>query len=74
MTVTKKGIRESIKNISAMQDSHIYWAEYFEDNPDIEKEYVATGDWNTAEEHRNLINQYDRVLNILKSIKGLKGN
>ncbi len=65
--MNKEEIQESIDNINAMRDSHIYWAEYFENNPDIEKKYVKTGDWDTAKEHRNIINQYDKVLDILKS-------
>ena len=65
--ITIKDVRKSIKNVKAMRHSHVFWAEYFEANPDVEKEYVATGEWDNAKEHRNLIDQYDKILDILKS-------
>ena len=62
-------IQESIDDISKMKTTHIEWAEYFEAHPDIEKGYIASGEWDTAEEHRNIIKQYDKVLCILNSLK-----
>ena len=61
-------IQGSIDNINAMKKTHLKWAEYFEANPNIEQEYIETGEWDTAEQHRNYINQYDKVLKILKSL------
>ncbi len=56
-------------DVAEMKQTHVGWAEYFEGNPVIEKGYVATGEWDTAEEHRNIVNKYDKVLNILEKIK-----
>ena len=61
-------IKESINIINAMKETHLNWAEYFEDNPDIEKEYIATGNWDSAEKHRKIIKQYDKILSVLESL------
>ena len=67
--INEKDVQEAINNINIMKQSHISWAEFFEANPNIEKEYVLTGEWDTAKEHRNIINQYNKILDILKLIK-----
>ena len=64
----RKKIRKAIKDIKAMQKTHKHWAKYFEKHSAIEKEYIATGEWDTAKEHRKIIKQYENVLNILNSI------
>ena len=71
MSEHKSHIQESIDDLNFMKESHAQWAEYFEDNPNIEKEYVDSGEWDTAEEHRNLVSKYDKVLDILKNIKSI---
>lgn len=48
-----------------MRKTHIQWAEYFEKHPDIEGAYIGTGEWDSAEKHRDLVQQYDNVLNVL---------
>lgn len=50
------------EKIESMQLTHIHWAEYFEANPEKEKEYVATGEWDNAKEHRRIVKIYDEVL------------
>jgi len=66
-------IQKAINNINVMKNTHICWAEYFEANPDIEKEYIDTGVWDGAKEHRNIINQYNEVLDILEKINKENG-
>ena len=66
--INKKDIQISIRDINMMRQTHIDWAIYFETNPDIEKEYIKTGEWDTAKEHRNIIAKYDNVLGILKQL------
>ncbi len=61
-------VKESIDNINAMKKTHLNWAEYFEKNSDIEQKKVETGEWDTAEKHRDYVNQYDKVLKILNSL------
>ncbi len=59
-------IQESINDVVRMKRIHVQWAEHFETNPDEEKEYVATGEWDTAKEHRKYVEKYNKILNILK--------
>uniref|UniRef100_A0A6M3IXS5 Uncharacterized protein n=1 Tax=viral metagenome TaxID=1070528 RepID=A0A6M3IXS5_9ZZZZ len=66
----KDKIKIAINDIEKMRRTHIQWAEYFEKYPDIEKKYIETGEWDNAKEHRNLVKQYDNVLNILKFLLG----
>lgn len=66
---TEKNIQELINSINEMKRAHLEWAEYFEANPDIEKQYVATGEWADAKKHRDYVNQYDKILNILNSLE-----
>ncbi len=58
-------VKKAIKDISKMRQTHIDWAEHFEKNPQIEKKYVATGNWDNAIKHRKIIADYDNVLKIL---------
>jgi len=67
--INKQNIQKAINDIDKMRKTHIQWAEYFEKYPDIEKKYIATNDWDNAEIHRDLIQQYDNVLNILNNLK-----
>ena len=62
-------IKEAISDVEYMKESHICWAEYFEENPEIEKKYVSTGDWDNAHTHREYVKKYDNILEILNSIK-----
>ena len=66
MSNLKADVQESIDNVNAMKLSHIGWAEHFKDNPDIEKEYVATGKWDSAKTHREYVMKYDKILDLLK--------
>jgi len=66
--INKQNIQKAITDIEKMRKTHIQWAEYFEKHPDIERAYIGTGEWDSAKEHRNLVKQYDNVLNILKSL------
>ena len=68
-TSALKDLQESIDDIVAMRRSHINWAKYFEANPDIEKEYIATGKWDSAKKHRDYVKKYDKVLIYLNSLK-----
>ena len=65
----KEKIKKVIKDVKWMKDIHRQWAEYFEKNPEIEKEYVATGEWDSAKEHRELMADYDNILNVIEFLK-----
>lgn len=54
------------------RDSHYKWAVYFEQNPEVEKEYVNTKKWAGmmgAKKQRRWVKIYDAVLETLKGIK-----
>lgn len=56
--------------ISAMREArltHVHWAEHFEQHPELEKQYVETGEWDTAQEHRRWVGIYDAVIAVLAS-------
>lgn len=55
-----------IGEIERYKQSHIVWADYFEKNPEIEKEYTSTGEWDDAKEHRHIIAVYDEVIDRLR--------
>lgn len=61
-------VLQSIADMEWMRKSHVDWAEYFEKHPDIEKEYVATGEWSSAAQHRDIIAKYDNVIQLLKTL------
>jgi len=63
--INKQNIQKAIDDIAKMRKTHIQWAEYFEKHPDIEGAYIGTGEWDSAEKHRDLVQQYDNVLNVL---------
>ena len=47
------------------QVRHKEWAEYFEQNSEKEKQYIKTGEWDTAEDHRKIEKQYQRIIDYL---------
>jgi hypothetical protein len=62
-------IEQAIIDIKHFSQTHIDWAEYFEKNPNIESEYLKTGKWSSAIEHREIVSKYDNVLKILEHAK-----
>ncbi len=62
-------ITEAIENIKSYRQIHIAWAKHFKVNPDIEKKYVETGEWDSAKAHYEYANQYDKVLRLLAYLK-----
>jgi len=59
---------ETAKAIADMREariSHVHWAEHFEAHPEEESRYAQTGEWDTAEIHREWVAKYDRVINLL---------
>ena len=48
--------------LAKMRQTHISWAEYFEEHPDVAAEYTATGEWDSAVEHRRLATIYDHAI------------
>lgn len=65
-------IEQAIIDIKHFSQTHVDWAEHFEKNPEIEKEYLKTGEWSSAIQHREIVEKYDNVLKILESAKGVK--
>lgn len=70
MTHTPADLTTAIADMEFMRRTHLQWAEHFERHPEIERQYVATGDWDDAAEHRRIVAKYDRVLGILRSLEG----
>jgi len=67
-----KNVLKAIDDITKMRKTHIQWAEYFEKYPNIERKHIETGEWHSAKEHRDLVKQYDNVLNVLTGILTIK--
>jgi hypothetical protein len=61
-------VTKAITDIECFRQSHVAWAEYFEKNPELEREYVSRGIWDDAAEHRRIVDCYDNVLAILRSL------
>lgn len=62
-------IKQAIDDILCFQKTHIDWAEFFEANPEKEREFISNGHWDDAIEHRNIVYQYDNVITCLKSLQ-----
>ena len=60
--------RELIEFLTANGKTHTNWAAWFEANPDKEAEYVATGEWDDAKEHRRLEGGYHKARARLESL------
>jgi len=67
--INEQDIQKAIIDIEKMRKTHVQWAEYFEKYPDIEKEYIKTNEWDSAKIHRELVQQYNNVLNVLNQKK-----
>jgi hypothetical protein len=49
------------------RDTHLHWAEHFEAHPELEMEYVASGEWDSAETHRKWEAIYNDVITLLSA-------
>ena len=54
-----------IELMEAALVSHRQWAEHFEKHPEVERQYVASGEWDNKETHREYEEAYREVLAIL---------
>lgn len=59
-------VKKAIADLRAMRRSHVYWFRYFKRNPKIEAKYVATGEWDSADEHQRIVARYDNAIACLK--------
>ena len=59
-------IKQAIIDMEEDRKSHADWAKYFEQHPEIEAQYMKTGEWDDAKIHRKWVEKYDRVLLLLK--------
>lgn len=50
-------------------EAHIAWADWFEANPEKEATYVATGEWDSAKDHRTIADNYYRMANRFEEIR-----
>ncbi len=62
--------KQATRIMAKYRDIHVQWAEHFERNPEIEKEKVATGEWDTAKKHRELAREYDQVISLINKLSG----
>lgn len=60
-------VEQIVRDLRMLRESHVGWAEHFEAHPELEKQYIETGEWDDAIEHRRIIGVYDRVIVALKS-------
>lgn len=63
-------LQQAIADMEEARQSHENWADYFERFPEVEKSYLETGEWDSGKVHREWVEKYDRVLSILKKLKG----
>lgn len=52
----------AINFIKFCQKTHEDWAVYFEKQPELEEKYIRSGEWDSANEHRRIIEEYNNVL------------
>ena len=60
-----KDIKKAMKDIMEFSKSHKEWAEFFEKYPEIEKKYLKTGEWDSANKHREIIKKYEHIAGLL---------
>jgi hypothetical protein len=68
--VTSTSAMHTKKVIQMMETalvSHQQWAEHFEKYPEIERNYVNSGEWDDAKTHREYVEAYRCVLNKLRN-------
>ena len=65
-------IEKSRQDIKSFRKTHIDWAEYFEANPDIERVYIQYRHFDSAKEHRRIVECYDEVLKLLDKLEEMK--
>lgn len=53
---------EALAFLRSNRDTHTRWAEYFEQNPEVEAEYLATGVWEGAADQRRLEREYNAAI------------
>jgi len=68
MSTSSKQIEQVITDLGGMKESHKRWAEYFEADLEVEKEYVATGEWDDAKTHREYVAKYERIIDLIKQL------
>lgn len=61
----RETIVEAIADMEEAQLSHLHWAEHFEKHPELERQYEATGEWDTAQVHRAWVAKYDKAIRLL---------
>lgn len=57
---------QAVIDMEWMRKTHTDWAAYFERYPDLEAQYVASGDWDDAKEHRRIAAMYDNAIECLR--------
>ena len=61
--MTKEDI---VRFLEECRNTHLQWYEYFKDNPQIEEEYVRTGEWDTADKHFEFVDKYKQVIEYIE--------
>lgn len=64
-------LEQAIADIQEARLTHVHWAEHFERHPEAEKDYIETGEWDSAKIHREWEAKYDRVLIMLERLRTL---
>jgi len=62
-----------VKFLKECQKTHTEWAECFERDPEMEKVYVGSGEWEDAAAHRRLEKQYEQVIQKYLDLERLGG-
>lgn len=61
----KEELQEAIDVLNEHIKIHLDWAQYFEAYPDMETQYVITGDWDDAKTQRKIADKYKKIVNLL---------
>ena len=63
------GEDRAIADLQFFRQTHVDWAEHFEKHPELAAQYVATGEWDDANEHRRIVQAYDNALAVMASLR-----
>jgi len=70
MSISLKQIEQAIADLEVMKESHELWAKLFGADPETEKEYVDTGEWDNAKTHRKYVVKYECIIDLIKQLWG----
>ncbi len=61
---------ECIDFLGYCKEAHISWAKRFDADPEEEADYTSTGEWDSAEKHREYTHKYQKIIEYIKENGG----